>query len=630
MPEFNKNRIEDVKRRLYDRRDTTIDHMHEGVLHPVPHKVSEDWEKPPQPPTPPPSMKKPPTSKLKKFFIGAVIFFFCAIGFGTYMYFNSNISVSNDSIDIKVLGNAFTKGGEALPLQIEITNRNNANLELADLIISYPRGATDDPNNVVYLPRDSIGTIAPGQTITRNTSVTLFGDEQSIRTVTVSLEYHPQGSNAIFDKDVQYPVTISTAPLSLVMNAPTQATAGQDVSFTVTATLNTALPQGQTMLQIAYPNNFTFENATPAPTVGNTAWDLSGLTQAKPLSITVTGKFTGQDGDQQVFHVYAGTTNPSDRSTVTVVYNSLLQTVTITKPFLQATILVNNQDFPTYTASSGDTINGQVSWVNNLTTLITDGQIVLNLSGTAFDKTAVSSDNGFYDSANNRIVWDKNTDPDLANIQPGAQGVLDFTLTPLSLVGNTSIANPEIDMNVSIAGNQPTLGTALSNVNNFSQKIIKIISDLQIAASAVYASGPLPPKAENATQYTVTWTLSNSANVVNQAQATAILPVYVDWVGAASGTGEDVSFNSTTRQVIWNIGTVAPYTGFTSNREATFTVALKPSLSQVGSVPQLIQDVYLSGQDAFTGTVINATHEPLTTSLHNDPTFKSGDERVIN
>lgn len=632
MVENDKNRIEDVKRRLYDPNDSLANRRKEGVLHPVNREVPRAWQAPTlqQAEEVAPSMKKPPVSIYKKFFIGAVVFFVAALGFAAYMFTSGGTSVSSDNIDIKVLGNAFTKGGEELPLSVEITNRNNANLELADLVVEYPRGASDKETDVIRIPRDTIGTIKKGQSVTRNIKVTLFGDEKSVRTIKLSLNYHPEGSNAIFTKEKEYGVTISSAPLSLLLDAPTTATSDQIITLNVTATLNTTLPDTDTMLQLSYPPNFVFDSAVPAPSLGNSLWSLSSLTQTTPLTISVKGKLVGQDGDQQVFHAYAGTTSPTDKTLVDVVYNSLLQTVTITKPFLETHILVNNQDLPTYTANGGSQITGEVSWVNNLPTRVTDAKIILNLAGNAFDKLTVNPMDGFFDSANSRIIWDKNTTEDLASVEPGARGVVNFTLKPLSLVGaTTQLKEPQVTMNVSIAGKQPSLGSIYADVNNFSTKVVKILSDFQIATSASFVDGPLPPKAETESKYSITWTLSNSANTITNGQAKAVLPIYVSWGGTAGGTGESVGYNATTREVTWNIGTVRPNTGFDSNREVTFDVILKPSLSQVGSVPQLIKDVYLSGMDTYTGTVVKNSRGPLTTLLTNDSGFKYGNERVI-
>src|SRR4051812_19510950 len=137
MPDNDRQKIEDVKRHLYDPDGNITRRPHEGVLHPIEHQVASTWkpEKDPENEALLNVMKKPPTSIFKKFFLGAVVFFLCAVAFSVYMFYGNNQSVSNDKIDIAVLGNAFTKGGDDLPLQVEITNRNNSNLELANLIV---------------------------------------------------------------------------------------------------------------------------------------------------------------------------------------------------------------------------------------------------------------------------------------------------------------------------------------------------------------------------------------------------------------------------------------------------------------------------------------------------------------
>ena len=633
MSEKPKNRIEDIKRHLYDREDTTSARRTVGVLHPIVHKVSQVWQstKDSGSNVVAPPLRTPPTSFFKKFFWGALLFFVGAVLFGVYMYFSGGISVSNDNIDIVVLGNAFTKGGDELPLQVEIINRNNASLELANLIIQYPRGANDDPTDVVRLPRDSIGTIKAGQSVTRNIKVKLFGEEKSIRNVKISLEYHPEGSNAIFTKDNEYGVTISSAPLALISDVPDTATADQLFTFDVTAKLNTSLPSESSVIQVAYPNGFVFDSAVPEPFIGNSIWSLSALSETNPVKITIRGKIVGQPDDEKVFHVYAGTTSIANATKVNVVYNSLLETVKIVKPFLEATILVNGQDQAVSSVSGGETVNAEILWTNNLSSKITDAEIYATISGNAIDRSTINAGDGFYNSGTGKIFWDKNSISDLESLEPGARGSVRFSFKANSFAGiDKTTKDPNITIDVNIRGRQASLGSIFSDITNVAKKVIKIVSDFQIATNGTYHSGSLPPKADQQTMYTVTWTLSNSSNSITQAQAKASLPVYVKWVGKAQGTTENISYNETTREVIWNIGTVRPNTGFDTNREASFVVSLVPSLSQVGSVPQLVKDVYLSGQDSFTGTTVKSTRGPLTTFLPNDPSFKVGNERVVN
>lgn len=625
LPE-NMNRIEDIKRSLYNREEGNATRRKEGVLHQITRNVPNSWKGTEEDV----NMKKP-SSFGKKFFMIAVLFFVVAVAFSLFMFFRGAGTVSNDNIDITVLGNAFTQGGEELPLQIEIINRNNANLELANLIVEYPRGASTDANDTVRLPRESIGTIAKGERVIRNEKVVLYGDQNSVRTIVVRLEYHPQGSNAIFTKESQFPVTISQAPISLTMDGPTQTSSNQEVTFTINTYLNTTLPQEGTVLRLDYPSGFTFTGAIPNPTISNNTWSLTGLTQTTPLSIVVKGIMIGQDGDEQAFHVYAGTKKANDQSAVDVVYNSLLHVVDIKKPFLEAHIAINGDDSDHYASEGGRALRADVVWSNNLPTRITNTEIAVNFSGSAYDKESVQVSDGFFDSVNNKIVWNKNTNSELGSVEPGGKGHLSFSFVPLPVLGgSSSIKDPQVVMDISIKGSEASSGDGIAGVNNFERKTVKVYSNLQLAASAEYASGPMPPVAEQQTIYKVVWTLSNPANAISNGQAKAILPPYVKFIGMASNSAENVVYNDVSHEITWNIGTIRAGTGFGSiEREISFNIGLTPSVSQVGRVPQLVKDVYVTGTDSFASIPVTFSRGPLNTRLENDPSYKPGFERVV-
>lgn len=620
------SKIEDVKRRLYDRNTNLSSHDRSGILHQIPHdEIASSWQDDSN------NMKKAPQSKFfKYFFITTIIFFIFAIIFAVYMFMQGSTSVSNDNIDISVLGNSFTEGGKELQLQVEVVNKNKSDLELSNLIVEYPRGASDDPTDVVRLPRENIGTIPAGGRAMKIFKVVLYGDQGSVRNVNIKLEYHPSGSNAIFTKDQSYPVTINSSPLSLLVDAPSSTSANQSITFKITASLNTTLPAEGAVLSVSYPQGFVFESANPKPDSSNYIWDLSTLTQTKPVIISITGHMVGQDGDEQAFHVYAGTKKPGQQS-IDVVYNSFLQIVNIVKPFLDAKVIVNGNDVENPSVFGGENVNADIVWSNNLQTSISDAQIIAKITGNVLDQGSVDGGSGFYDSVSNQIIWDKNTIPDLASISPGDTGKLNFSFNTTSLLGSDSrINNPQVSIEVSIRGRQSEAGTGFVDVNNFSKKIVRVSSDFQIAASASFVSGALPPKIGNETRYKITWTLSNSTNNITQAEARAVLPVYMKWVGRVSGNAENITYNDVTREVVWRIGNVSANTGFTSgNREADFVVALTPSLSQFGFSPEIIKDVTLTGVDSFTGSQIKSSKSPLNTYLSNDPNFSSGQERVI-
>jgi hypothetical protein len=56
------------------------------------------------------------------------------------MFIRGAKNVSGENIEINVIGNTFTGGGEELALQVEVVNKNRVPLELADLLLSIQKG----------------------------------------------------------------------------------------------------------------------------------------------------------------------------------------------------------------------------------------------------------------------------------------------------------------------------------------------------------------------------------------------------------------------------------------------------------------------------------------------------------
>lgn len=631
------HRLEDMKSRLFSKSYKTLQIKRSGTLHQKKYDIPETWE----PESTEETMTKKfflKTSLFKKFFIFSIVFFVLAIGFAFFTFIGGGNTVSNDNIDITVLGNAFTGGGENLPLQIEITNKNNAALELADLVVQYPKGSTADVTQDTNILRDSLGTIPAGQVRTDTMSVVLFGQQGSIVPIKISLEYRVEGSNAIFVKEKDYSVSISSAPIDLSVDAPSTATPNQQVVFNVKATLNTTNPSSGLLLKADYPPGFQFESADPAPSVDNDVWDLGDMSPGADRTITITGTIiNAQDGEQKTFHFFAGAPDTTDTSNIGVVFNSVGQTILINKPFIQARLLVNGIYQDSYASDSKTIISGQIQWANNLPTNVSDVVITAKLSGTAFDRQKVDVTGGIYDSVQNTIVWDQNSDGHFANVSPGDSGTVNFSLTPLPLFSSAGLlTNPAITVAISITGKQPLEGNATTSLTDSESKTINIISDLDVAPEALYSTGafpntgPMPPKAEQQTTYTIVWTLSNTANNISNAKMVATLPPFVKFMGPIDPPATDLQYDDTTQQVTWNIGTVPKGTGLSGNsaKEVSFQIGFTPSLSQVGDIPVIINDAVLTGHDDFANVDVTVNKTALTTKLQSDPAFVSGNERV--
>lgn len=574
----------------------------------------------------------------RKFFYFSIGFAVLAVIIAAVTLFTGGNTVSSNNIDINILGNSFTAGGEELPLQVEIANKNASSLELADLFVEYDKGGDASSGASHVRTLNSLGTIDAGKTVNKSFFVSLYGEEGSVKNIDFTLQYRLKGSNAIFTKKNTFAVTISSAPVALSVDAPATVTPNQDLSFTIKTKSNAKSTLSGMLLRVDYPNGFKVTKASPAATSFDNIWNLGDLAPGAERDVVVTGTVYGTDGEDRAFHIYAGAVSATDSTKIGVTYNSLLQTVSLVKPFVAAHILINGSDAASVPVPSSSVVQGTISYANNLPTQVTNAEIRLDLSGNALNAGSITSSKGFYDSSKQQIVWNSTTDSDLATLQPSDQGQLDFSFRVLPLIASgTPISQPSIKLSVSIAGKQPAEGGSVSQVTNTETKTAVVSSDLGFSSDAFYYSGPftntgpIPPKANQPTTYTITWTVTNSANILHNGLATSTLPTYVEWVGTMSPAGSALTYDPTTRTLRWNIGDIPAGTGLAGPaKTVSFQVRLNPSTSQVGSTPKLVLDTAVSANDAFTGEPLSTSRAAVSTLLQNDIGFPAGGEAVTN
>ena len=578
------------------------------------------------------------TPIFKNFFIFSVVFFILTLGYASYVFFVGSNTISKDNIDISILGNTFTAGGEELSLVVGVTNRNSSSLDLVDLVIEYPKSSLNsqiDSSNQTERLRMSLGMIPTGAIRNENVKIVLFGEQGSILPIKIFIEYRVEGSNAIFVKEKLYEVTINSTPINLSVDAPMSTSPNQDIVLNIKSTLNATKPISKILLKLDYPAGFQFMSSKPAPSLGNNIWNLGDLAPGAERNISITGKMLDVfEGEEKTFQIWSGSQSKSDKSMIDVIFNSLAHTIMIKKPFIEAKLFVNGEYQKEYAIDSRTMVNGEIRWINNLDTNINDLEIRAKILGNAVNRKTINAMQGFYNSSDDIIIWDKNSYSQFKEVNPGDSGSVDFSFSPLSLfsVSGGVLSNPSIDIEINIAGKQALEGYDLKDLNNSGSSIIRIISDVGFGTKALYYSGPFKnagptsPTVEKETTYTVIWTLSNSANNISKAQIRSTLPSWMRFVGPFSPAVEDLTYNSSTKEITWNVGNIPKGTGITgAEKEIAFQIAFIPSLSQIGSLPVIINDSILTGHDDFANVDVRVSKTSLNTKLDNDPLFPSSE-----
>jgi hypothetical protein len=143
----------------------------------------------------------------------------------------------------------------------------------------------------------------------------------------------------------------------------------------------------------------------------------------------------------------------------------------------------------------------------------------------------------------------------------------------------------------------------------------------------------MPPRVNQATSYTLNIDVSNSSNEIQDATLNFFLPSYVSWRNALAPSVERnaVTFNDTTREVTWELGTLRSGLGINGSAARSLSVQLEvlPSTSQVGDQVDLTSDIILTGTDAFTDAQLSFRKTAVENRVSN-PQEPGADGRIRN
>lgn len=553
------------------------------------------------------------------FFIAAFTFFLVSIGVAGYFFYFGGNTVSVDKVVIAIQGPTTIAGGDTVPLSLTITNTNSVAIDNATIEVVFPSGTRDADNVLTVYPRytENLGTLASGASVTRSIKAVVFGGAGQTLSFPISLSYSTSGSNAVFVKKFSYALAISSTPLSIVAEAVSETVSGQSLTFNLTVRSNTTVPLSNVVLSSILP--FGFSVTSSSLPLNNSSFLLGTIAPGATKQIKLTGILLGQDREQRVFHFTIGTANTPTDQTVAVAYMTQDAAVTITAPFINTTLAINGTTSTNIVVTSGSRQSVTVSYTNTLPTSIANAIVSIGLSGSAVDYNSIQSTSGFYRSSDHTIVFSRDTDPSLAVLAPGASGIGTFSFSTLP-ASALSVA-PTLTFTTSVSGTRVGQTNVPEVVNSSATKTVKVATVVALAVSSLYASGPLsnsgpiPPKTDQATTYSIVLNVQNSGSAVAGGTVTMTLPGYVSYTSLTSGTG--LSYNEASRTVTWNVGDLAQG----AQVQGAFQISFTPSSSQKDDAPLLTGPISFSGYDRFAGVQISAEADPVTTETKGDPGY---------
>lgn len=628
-----KSGLEEAERTLYAREFEETYAPTRSSFYSRDPEVTREWKEK----NTPKKKEHRPLTMFQKLFFASLTFFAIALATALLLFFSGGNVVSSENVDIQVVGPIAVPGGEDLSLQISVTNNNTTELEYTDLSLSYPEG-TRSADGKESLPRmrKSLGTVKAGETVVEIARASLYGKEGAEQKINIAVEYRISGSNAIFVKEAEYTVSLSSAPLSVSVETLSEVNANQEIELSITISSNAQSPVEDVLLRAQYPFGFDPTDATPRPRFGTTVWELGTIKPGEIIPIKIKGIIRGQDNEQKIFTFTAGRRDVKNDREISAVYSLASAEIAVKRPFLSVDARIDGSSESKVTAQAGDRTAVDIAWANNLPVRVSDISIEARLEGEGFEKQSVQVANGSYRSVDNIIVWNSGTYSDLASIDAGQSGTLSFAFLPATARLGTQLKNPAVRITVNISGRRVNDAGAAESISSVIIRDIVVNSDMRLSSRALYYTGPfqntgpMPPRADQKTFYTIVWTLANSSNDITNTLVRGTLPPYVLWVGRVDPAGQNISFDEKTGEVLWRPGDIPAGAGFSrAGVEIAFQIALTPSVSHIGKELQIMHEIISSGVDRFTGDEIVKTRPPLTTNLSSDPSFNSAQAQVV-
>ncbi len=540
---------------------------------------------------------------MSKFLIFILLFFVIAGGLG-FWYWQTNI-YSKEVLKIEILGPEAIQVGDEVEYIVKYKNNGKVRLESAELTFEYPKTAIpsdNQPQRVIKPVED----IYPGEERTVSYKGRIFGKEGDNIEANAWLTYKPKNLKAQYESKTSFSRQIQFVPLTFEFDLPLQVDQNGSLNFSINYFSNVNYVLDNLMVKTTYPDGFNFVFSKPT-TLDQNQWTLSSLTQANGGRIEIKGNLNGSEGSQKVFKAQLGILKDNEF----IVLKEAAQSIGISAPSIYVSELINGSE--SYTANLGDTLHYEIYFKNIGKQAVQKQFLFAKLEGDFFDIDTLKSVTGQVGRGDNSVVWDWKVVPSLRFLDAGEEGKAEFWVNVKSELPQNKSASPILKTRITFGQIEKAFET-------------KINSQVELAEKIYYQddvfgnSGPNPPQIGQKTTYTVVWQIKNYWNQLKNVKVKTKLPENVEVTGKFFPEDSKFTFDSQSKEIIWNVGDVAAFQGVNSSTTPSmaFQIGFTPSSQSNIENGNLIGEVELLGQDNFTSDIIDIKIEPRSVSQLND------------
>ena len=526
--------------------------------------------------------------------------------------------------------------GVPFEFKVFLSNSTKNVLKQSRLNIHLPEAVAElggkDPGSVIDVP---LGDIGGGSSIEKSFTLIATAEAEIIKRIRTSLIYEVKalGAGSRYEESRNFDVRIKDSGIFLDFVMPSQVISGEDFEIDLAYKNVAQLDFRGLEIHLEYPANFSFSRAEPKPSQSVNVWRLGDLVPEAEGELRVMGSLVGPADAVAEFNISLyGSFSGKD-----YLLNEKTSNVSIAPSPFSMSILLN--DSADYIAKIGDRLFYELKFKNTSDVPMIDVRLKARLIGELFNFAALKSA-GIFDSVTNTLTWNTATNPELRLLPPGAAGSVSFDLFLKDSFPIQRLNDKNYFLKVSAEVESPTVpeyikASRTSAVTAFETKVAGLVqADTRVyfrdAESGILNSGPVPPKVNQPTQYTVHLVIKNYSTDISNVQVRTSLPPAVRWTGMVkSNTGSLPVYDERTGGIVWLTSKIPATKGIVSEpAETIFQIETTPAVNQIGQHLPLVGPLSLTATDDFTGLELVASDAGVDTSLPDDPTV-SGAGRVV-
>jgi len=548
-------------------------------------------------------------------------------------------SFSLAKIDLSIEASGDIASGEEITITVFYKNNNRVNLNDTYLIINYPVGTFSVDGEEIFQEQIFLDTIFRKSGDSKEFKIRFIGEKEDIKNITAKLNFKPQNINSRFEKETSFRAEINEVLIKINIEGSEKIISGEDVSYLVGYENKTDKDINNLEIRLEYSDDFELEDAEPkSDDEDYKIWKIGTLKSDEKKEIKFRGTLTGEEGESKILRVVAGKVENG----VFLQYSKSEHNTQIASSPLLLLLEVRGFD-EDCSVDAGKWLDYKIKFRNNTDVALEELILKAYFKDDIFDfKTVDLGGVGSFNSRENVITWAGGEVSALKLLDTNQSGDVSFSVQikesmPIfNLRDKNFLARITVDLETLTIPDQ----FSIKELRVEKKIICKINTELDLRTKVYYYesnsgiinTGPIPPKVDQLTNYTVHWQIFNTSNDLENIKVETVLPQGTIWSDhyINNAEGSEVYYNERTKEMVWDIGSVPAGTGIVNSLyELIFQIGIVPSINQINTSPILLNQCFTEGKDIFTNKILSDFTREVTTHLRDDPKIGSKEGRVV-